>query len=103
MQLEIWNLENRQEQGEARQLEAQPKPRGTSTFKWQMEGKSPGRKTENVPSKELKKNHDSFKAVDTKKSRKFQDEGAEQWQMQQKLNKTVRIKCLFHLVSLVRV
>lgn len=63
MQLEIWNLENRQEQGEARQLEAQPKPWGTSTFKWQMEEKGPGRKTEKVPSEGRKENHNSFKAT----------------------------------------
>lgn len=44
MQLEVWSLENSQEQGEARQLEAQPKPWGTSTFKWQMEERSPRRK-----------------------------------------------------------
>lgn len=44
MQLEFWNLEDSQEQGEARQLEAQPKPWGRSTFKWQMEERSPRRK-----------------------------------------------------------
>ena len=44
MQLEIWNLENGQE--EARQLEAQPKPWGTWTLKWQIEEESPGKETE---------------------------------------------------------
>jgi hypothetical protein len=55
MQLEIWNLENSQEQGEARQLEAQPKPWETSTFKWQMEEKSPGRKAEKEPSRGVRR------------------------------------------------
>lgn len=32
--------------GETRQLEAQPKPWGTSTFKWQMEERCPRRKQE---------------------------------------------------------
>lgn len=66
MQLEIWNLENRQEQAEARQLEAQPNPWGTSTFKWQMEERSPGRKTEKMPSEGREENHSNFKVIDTK-------------------------------------
>lgn len=49
MQLEIWDGGNRQEWGEARQLEAQPEPPGTVTFKWQMEEQGPGRKAEKVP------------------------------------------------------
>lgn len=65
MQLEIWNLENRREQAEARQLEAQPNPWGTSTFKWQMEERSPGRKTEKAPSEGREENHSSVKATDT--------------------------------------
>lgn len=61
MQLEIWNLGNRQEQGEARQLEAQPKPWGISTFKWQMEEESWGSKAEEVPSEGCKENHTALK------------------------------------------
>lgn len=71
MQLEIWNLENRREEGEARQLEAQPEPWGTLPFKWQMEAK---------PSDEPEKTPSSFKAVDSGWRRAFHQEEAEQWQ-----------------------
>ena len=71
MQLEIWNLENGQEQGETRQLEAQPKPWGNIEFKWQMEEKSPGRKTEKAPSEGHEESHNnSFKAMDAKRVEK---------------------------------
>lgn len=65
MQLEIWNLENRQEQTEARQLETQPNPWGTSTFKWQMDERNLGRKTEKAPSEGREENHNSFKVTDS--------------------------------------
>ena len=65
MQLEIWNLENGQWQEEARQLEAQPKPRGTRTLKWQMEEESPGRETESTQSEGHEGNHSSFTATDS--------------------------------------
>lgn len=51
MQLELWNLENRQEKVEAKQLEASVKLWETWTSEWQMEEKSTGRKTEKEPSK----------------------------------------------------
>lgn len=63
MQLEIWDGENRQKGREARQLEAQPKPQGTVTFKWQMEERSPGRKTEKVPSGGCQEDHASIRAT----------------------------------------
>lgn len=78
MPLQIWNLENRQERGEARQLEAQPKPWGTATFKWQMGQRSPGRKTEKVPSEGPRDSHGEFKATDTERvEARIRAEGAE--------------------------
>lgn len=92
MQLEIWNLENRQEQTEARQLEAEPNPWGTSTFKWQMEERSPGRKTEKAPSEGREENHSSFKVIATKGVENSKKRMLNSGRCNRTFNKTVIVK-----------